>query len=401
MAMSTKNWRNQAALAGALLRNPQILRAKPGVNRFLLQYLRKFRVTNVGGRLVIHSHLPPINSLAYRRFINEHLLTKSAGPSHAQIGLTDACPQNCAYCYNKGRTGRVMDTPTIKKVIQDLKAAGVFWLGFTGGEPLLNPDLVAITESAGDDCAVKLFTTGSTLTPAIARDLRRAVLFSVSVSLDDWRKDRHDRARGLPGAFEEALRAVDIFQRQDGLHVGVSAVLTREMIRRGEVEELLHFLVGLGLHEAWLSEAKPSVQGFWNKEMVITEQERQELAALQDRYNKDGKITVNYLGHFEGREHFGCNAGHKMVYVDAFGEVSPCVFIPMTFGNVQDTSVREIIGLMWRYFPSEESCFINRNYPLLEKFGRGRIPLGKEESEELLAEVHFGPLARFFELHYS
>jgi MoaA/NifB/PqqE/SkfB family radical SAM enzyme len=401
MAVSTKNWRNQAALAGALLRNPQILRAKPGVNRFLLQYLRKFRVTNVGGRLVIHSHLPPINSPAYRRFINEHLLTKSSGPSHAQIGLTDACPQNCSYCYNKGRTGRVMDTLTIKKVIQDLKAAGVFWMGFTGGEPLLNPDIVAITESAGDDCAVKLFTTGSTLTPVLARDLRRAGLFSVSVSLDDWRRDRHDRARGLPGAFEEALRAVDIFQRQDGLHVGVSAVLTWEMIRRGEVEELLHFLVGLGLHEAWLSEAKPSVQGFWNKETVITEEERQELAALQDRYNREGKITVNYLGHFEGGEHFGCNAGHKMVYVDAFGEVSPCVFIPMTFGNVQDTSVREIIGLMGRYFPSEESCFINRNYPLLEKFGRGRIPLGKEESQELLTEVRFGPLARFFDIHYG
>ena len=24
-----------------------------------------------------------------------------------------------------------------------------------------------------------------------------------------------------------------------------------------------------------------------------------------------------------------------MIYVDAFGEVSPCVFTPMTFGNVR------------------------------------------------------------------
>ncbi len=37
---------------------------------------------------------------------------------------------------------------------------GVCWLGLTGGEPLLQPDLVAITRAASDGCAVKLFTTG-------------------------------------------------------------------------------------------------------------------------------------------------------------------------------------------------------------------------------------------------
>jgi MoaA/NifB/PqqE/SkfB family radical SAM enzyme len=173
------------------------------------------------------------------------------------------------------------------------------------------------------------------------------------------------------------------------------------MIVRDEVEDLLSFLTGLGVHEVWLSEAKPSVQGFWKSDLVITEAERKKLVALQDRYNQDRGITVNYLGHFEGREHFGCNAGRKMVYVDAFGEVSPCVFVPMTFGNVMERPVGDIYADMRRHFPSEESCFINRNYPLLQKHGRGQIPLGKAESEELLAEVKFGPLAKFFEIFYS
>jgi len=53
---------------------------------------------------------------------------RSPGPSHAQIGVTSACPQNCEYCYNKGRSGRPMDTPTILRVIDDLREAGVAWL---------------------------------------------------------------------------------------------------------------------------------------------------------------------------------------------------------------------------------------------------------------------------------
>jgi MoaA/NifB/PqqE/SkfB family radical SAM enzyme len=389
------------ALWGALSRNLRVLKAGPRVNRFLLRYLRKFRVRDVGGKLIVHSHLPPINSPAYGRFIDEHLLGRTDGPSHAQVGLTNACPQRCAYCYNKGRSGRVMDTATIKRTIRELKNLGVFWLGLTGGEPLLNKDLLQIVESAGADCSVKLFTTGSTLTPQLASDLRKAGLFSVSVSLDDWREEDHDRARGTPGAFREALRAIEVFQKTDGLHVGVSAVLSREMIVRDEVEALLLFLIGLGVDEAWLSEAKPSAPAFWQSDLVITETERKKLVALQDRYNRDGRIAVNYLGHFEGREHFGCNAGHKMVYVDAFGEVSPCVFVPLTFGNVMERPVGDIFADMQRHFPSEESCFINRNYALLQKHGHGQIPLGKAESEELLAEVRFGPLARFFEIFYG
>jgi MoaA/NifB/PqqE/SkfB family radical SAM enzyme len=394
-------WKENISLWRAIARNPQILKAGPGVNRFFLSYLRKFRVTRAGENLIIHSHLPPVNSAAYKRFINEHLLGRTDGPSHAQVGLTDACPQNCAYCYNRGRDGRVMDSATIIRVIQELKELGVFWVGFTGGEPLLNQDIVAITEKAADGCAVKLFTTGSTLTPLLAADLRRAGLFSVCVSLDDWREEEHDKARRTRGAFRQALRAIEIFQGTDGLHVGVSAVLSRSAIARDEVEELLHFLTGLGVQEAWLSEAKPSIPAYWDPGEVITEADRKKLVSLQDRYNREGRITVNYLAHFEGKEHFGCNAGHKMIYVDAYGEVSPCVFIPMTFGNAQDKPVREIFASMHRFFPSEESCFINRNYPLLRKHGSGRIPLSPMESQALLGEVKFGPLAKFFQIHYG
>jgi MoaA/NifB/PqqE/SkfB family radical SAM enzyme len=391
---------NRLALTKALLSNPQILKAKPSINRFLLQYLRKFRAVKVGNNLILHSHLPPVNSKAYTRFIEEHLLSKIEGPSHAQIAVTNACPQNCEYCYNKDRKGKVIDTETIKTVIRDLKEMGVFWLGFTGGEPLLQKDIVKITESVGDECAVKLFTTGCTLSEQLARDLKNAGLFSVSVSLDHWKAEEHDKVRNYPGAFQTALKAIEIFKNIGGVHVGVSAVLSKDMIEKNQVEDFLDFLIGLEIHEAWLSECKPSIAEFWTDDLVITEQERLNLVELQDRYNKEGRITVNYLAHFEGKEHFGCNAGHKMVYVDPFGEVSPCVFIPLTFGNVRDTSVRTIVKEMRKFFPSEDTCFINKNYGIIQKYFKGNAPLGVSESVKVVEEACFGPRSRFFTLHY-
>ncbi len=392
--------KNSLPLAKIIGANPGMLKMSPSTLWFMGNYMSKFQIRNVGGSLILHSHLPPLNSRAYSRFVEEHLLARTSGPSHAQIGITNACPQNCEYCYNRGRQGRVMDKETIKKTASELKRMGVVWMGLTGGEPLLNKDIEEITESIAGDCAVKLFTTGCTLTHEKARALKNAGLFSVSVSLDGSVEEEHDRVRRYKGAFRQALAAIEIFKAVGGIHVGVSAVMSREMIRSGKVDEYLKFLEELEVHEAWLSEVKPSIEPFWNQELVITEEDRLRLVNLQDRYNGNGKMTVNYLGHFEGRECFGCNAGHKMVYVDAFGEVSPCVFTPMSFGNVQAGSVQDIVADMGTLFPSEDSCFINKNYKMLARYSSGRNTLTRQDGLKMLEDVKFGPLSKFNAKYY-
>ncbi len=385
----------------ALASNVDQIRVKPSINWFLIKYLRRFAISNVGGKLILHSHLPPINSAAYKRFIAEHLLNKNAGPSHAQVGVTNACPQNCEYCYSKNKKEKAMDTATILKLVKDLKEMGVFWIGFTGGEPLLNKDLVRIVESASDGCAVKLFTTGGNLTEQLARDLKNAGLYSVSVSLDHWKEAEHDMVRRYPGAFKTALKALEIFREVGGVHVGVSAVLSKEMIKRHHVEEFLDFLEKLDINEAWLSEAKPAIPQMWNDGNVISEDEHAELCKLQNEYNKKGKLTVNYLGNFECREHFGCAAGNKMIYVDSGGNVSPCVFLPVSFGNVMEKSVQDIYREMKRRFPTENRCFVNANYPLLQKNYHGRVPLSEEDTLSMMEQVRFAPMAKFFQLYYA
>ena len=73
------------------------------------------------------------------------------------------------------------------------------------------------------------------------------------------------------------------------------------MLRSGAGRGVPGLPAGLGIDEAWLSEAKPSVQAFWNDDLVITEEERRWLVRLQDRATGAAGMTVNYLGHFEGR----------------------------------------------------------------------------------------------------
>jgi MoaA/NifB/PqqE/SkfB family radical SAM enzyme len=392
------------ALAASVVSAPALLRVKPDVSMFMLRYLRRFLVKDVDGQLVVHSHLPPLNSRAYARFVRLHLVERVAGPSHAQIGVTNACPQDCLYCYNKQRRGERLDEATVIKTIDRLKAMGVVWLGLTGGEPLLNRQIVSIVERASDGCAVKLFTTGHGLTPSLARDLRAAGLFSVCVSLDHWDAAVHDANRRCPGAFARARAALETFLGVDGLHVGVSSVVSRKMLAAGDVPRLLGFLDGLHVHEAWLSEVKPSVEAFWDDDQVFSEEDRRRLCDLQDDWNRSrarSGPTVNYLGHFEGVETFGCNAGRKMVYVDAFGEVSPCVFMPMTFGNLRERPLEDLVGEMQSCMSTGERCWINCNYRLLQQVAGGDHLLDRARVMEVLEACSPGPAPKFDRLLYG
>ncbi len=370
--------------AKVMLANPGLVRVRPDLSLFMARYLRRFRIKRSGRNLLLHSHLPPLDSDAYARFVAQHLVARTPGPSHAQIAITDACPQACACCYNRQRSGERLDTPTIIRVIEELQDMGVCWLGLTGGEPLLSPDLAAITRASAQGCAVKLFTTGMGLSRGRAEQLTDAGLFSVAVSLDHWEPAVHDAGRGFAGAFDAALEAIAVSKGVPGLHVSVSSVFSREMVHDGGIERLLTFLASLDVDEAWLSEVKPTQEAFWRDDLVITEQERRRVADLQDDWNRRPGMTVNYLGHFEGAETFGCNAGCKMVYVDAFGEVSPCVFLPLSFGNVRERPLREIVDEMRASFPGGSRCFINDNFRLLADAG-GRLPLGRSRSVELVS----------------
>ncbi len=419
----------------SLAAHPRVLLAGPRLDLFLLGYMRKFRVREVGGHLILHSHLPPLNSVAYGRFVDEHLARRNRGPSHAQIAITNACPQHCDFCYNRERTGTRLGRAEILEAIDTLADMGVFWLGLTGGEPLLNPDILEIVRHAvARGCAVKLFTTGCTLTPELAAGLKQAGLFSVCVSLDHWREENHDRGRNYPGAFRAAVEAIRVF-KEAGLDTGASAVLSSHMIASDGCREFLRFLEGLGVHEAWLSEVKPSAPAFWKETAIVGAPERAMLRQLQDRHNREarrGGMTVNYLGHFESGETFGCNAGHKMIYIDAYGEVSPCVFTPITFGNLRAQPLPQIWTAMTASFRPSSSCFIHENWRRIRAYARengvhgaegagaadgagasgasgaagashatnGAGRLSVEQTKRMMEDVAFSPLPRFDQLYY-
>ena len=63
-----------------------------------------------------------------------------------------------------------------------------------------------------------------------------------------------------------------------------------------------------------------------------------------------------------------CSAGHSLLYVDPYGDVSPCVAFPMVCGNIQDRSIDDI----W-YNSKELSVFRSKRIGDLDKISTGKL----------------------------
>lgn len=127
---------------------------------------------------------------------------------------TQECNLHCRHCYsNSGgggeRRGRELNTVEARRLIEDLAGFRVPALLFSGGEPLMRPDLLELAAYAVE-LGIKptISTNGTLIDPDTAGRLKEIGVGYVGVSLDGL-EDTHDRFRGRRGAFAAALKGID------------------------------------------------------------------------------------------------------------------------------------------------------------------------------------------------
>jgi radical SAM protein with 4Fe4S-binding SPASM domain len=150
---------------------------------------------------------------------------------------TRACNLRCLHCYlDAERQGRQPDegraseeeltTGEAKRMLDDLARFGVPVILFSGGEPLLRPDLMELGEYAIErGLRAVISTNGTLLNPALAKRIKEAGFSYVGVSLDGT-EETNDRFRGERGAFAAALRGIRNC-REAGLRTGLRLTLNR------------------------------------------------------------------------------------------------------------------------------------------------------------------------------
>ena len=157
------------------------------------------------------------------------------------------CNLRCVHCYSQSRD---QDYPNElshedgMKLLSDLAEYGVPVVLFSGGEPLLRPDIFElIAHATGRKMRAVVSTNGTLITPDIAARLKEAGLSYVGISLDGL-EPINDRFRGVKGAFRKALEGVQNCMKA-GVKVGLRFTMTRQNF--GDVGGILDLIEKEGI----------------------------------------------------------------------------------------------------------------------------------------------------------
>ncbi len=128
-------------------------------------------------------------------------------PARADLALTYRCNDKCSFCYVGERKIEEINTENWKKIINELWRIGIPSVIFTGGEPTLRPDLVELVGRA-KEFVTGVITNGRNLSPELCRELYKAQLDYVQVSIESADKNVHDKMVGVAGAWQETVAGI-------------------------------------------------------------------------------------------------------------------------------------------------------------------------------------------------
>lgn len=278
------------------------------------------------------------------------------GPVHGTLMVTYRCNYDCVMCDMPGKCAeRVrkgeseLTTDRFRAIIGEFARLGTPGLGFTGGEPLLRPDIYDLLACTHQHRMIThLNTNGYYIDDAAARRLIDIGVDSVNISLDGAHPATHDRIRNHAGAFERATTAVERLhrlRRQQGVLLRIKNVAVIDESNIDEVPELIRLSRELGadciefIPRQPLSASDRAAARHAPADEALLARVDAMVAQIRNAA-REGFGIENSPAHLRlFRDSFAglpspvnCRAGYNSLAVDCYGDVFPC-FPWLSWGN--------------------------------------------------------------------
>lgn len=281
------------------------------------------------------------------------MVLKQSRIRNMQLVPTASCNFKCDFCSSstlfKQKEGRTLSLSDMKRVVDEGRKLGVTHLDITGGEPLLKGynllcELIGhVTRKS--DLVTSLCTNGWLVTKEGLVALKEAGLHVMFFHLESTDAQTHDDIVGARGSFDRVLKAIENCRELE-IEVCINTILSAYNFT--EAEKLSDFCESKKIF-CLLSLAGASGRWLDKKDVRITDLYDKYYQLLKRPYNRsDSVFNYRTLG-------YGCPAGVEKVYITAYGEVMPCTFSQICFGNVLD----EPLGAIYRKMS---------NFPLVKKY---------------------------------
>ena len=271
---------------------------------------------------------------------------------------TNACNMYCAHCYRDAgcKAAEELSTAEAKTLLEQIAAAGFKIMIFSGGEPLMRPDILELVRYAASLKLIPVFgTNGTLITQERAQQLLDAGARGMGISLDSLDREKHNRFRSFEGAWEGAVEGMKNC-RAVGLPFQIHTTVMDW--NQHELEAITDFAVEIGARAHHFFFLVPTGRAASIEEEALRTREYEDV--LRRIMIKQQSVPIEIkptcapqflriaseLG-MKTRFRRGCLAGLSYCIISPRGKVQPCAYLNMELGDVRETP----FDVIWKRNP--------------------------------------------------
>lgn len=261
-------------------------------------------------------------------------------PREVHLEVTLHCNLKCFHCYLECNNNELkpdeLSTAEVAEVLDQLFEMGVYYVTFSGGEPLYRPDIFEIMSHAKErGLFFGLMTNGTLITDSVADRIKSLGTVGVDVSLYGATPATHERVTGVPGSFNKAVLAMKLL-RERKVRVGVKTVMMKCNVKEHKGIESIARELGASFRPDPIVFPKVS-QPDSATNLRMDDEQLRKLISERDWIPANTEQTVTDL-----RAHLICGAGRTRCAISPQGEVFPCAVWRIPLGNLRQQTFQDI-----------------------------------------------------------
>lgn len=310
----------------------------------LIADLCKIQISATQKRIFLKNHALPIWNQIQKLAINKRLFKANSKIlcnkpffSVCWLELTNACNQQCIFCYAGANLKNTSFIPveTAKKIIQEIRKKGFHTLQLTGGELFLHPNFWEIVEytSIVNFPEIEVYTN---LTLINKHDLIKLKKFGIKIATTLLGPNAliHDKCTGTNGSFKRWYQNI---KELKSLKIPYRIAVVRVKENEKFINEIKQFLYNEKIVQSdkllRIDDCRPSGR-------------ESNIAILPTKEHKL-HLNVNPDFFYFAQEYNTCWAGK--IAISPNGNVHPCIFArEIMVGNINKESFSKIFNSLKR-----------------------------------------------------
>ena len=279
-------------------------------------------------------------------FLKQNNVRKLSFPLTMQFEFMEQCNLKCPYCYNNSSTNPIEKNFEMNKwtklFYEIRKSGGIFQCILSGGEPLIYYNQIfELIKGLHEACTGFVMTTnGTLLNEKIVKRMNAYRWFWIQVSLDSYIAEKHDRIRGMTGAFNKITNGIELLVNNN-LPVTISTVITPENLN--DIEGIIAYAIKHQVNSLLLSPVLPVGRAQSNNDLILDKNQlkffKNKVKYYSEKYTKIHiKLAADYSDYIVGQKKYKSTG----LIVRPNGDVKIDCLSDEIIGNAFSENIKEI-----------------------------------------------------------